>query len=286
MPDLAAPWQGAGLMFGRMFEDASIELELFANASRVFCIASAGCTALALAAAGHDVTAVDVNPAQVELVKARMAGAPTRPGSVDRSLARGMRAAGLLGWTERLRREFVTLDDVATQIRVWRDRFDTRRLRATLRILLSSLTLGLLYPLPVARAVPPDFDTIVRRRLARGFATHANRTNPYARWILLGEWPEQPPPAGRGRLDVLRAEAIDYLARASPRSFDAFTLSNIIDLADDDDAGRLRAAIERAAKPGATVVMRSFREPVDAASDRRAQRDRGLIWGSVSVDTL
>ena len=73
----ASPWRRgrlaarAGqpeLLFGRMYEDRAIELEAFAAGGRVFCIASAGCTAFELAARGDDVTAVDVNPAQVSYV--------------------------------------------------------------------------------------------------------------------------------------------------------------------------------------------------------------------------
>lgn len=58
------PGGGPELLFGRMHEDPALELALFPPRSRVVCIASAGCTAFALAAAGHEVTAVDVNPAR------------------------------------------------------------------------------------------------------------------------------------------------------------------------------------------------------------------------------
>jgi hypothetical protein len=52
------PFRGRSsqLLFGAMYEDPAIELEAFPPQSRVFSIASAGCTARALAAAGHDVT--------------------------------------------------------------------------------------------------------------------------------------------------------------------------------------------------------------------------------------
>src|SRR5262249_30070008 len=68
------------LLFGRMHEDWTIEAEPFAPGTRVFCIASAGCTAMALAARGHEVVAVDVNPAQVAYVRERLAGAEPRQG--------------------------------------------------------------------------------------------------------------------------------------------------------------------------------------------------------------
>src|SRR5258708_17984571 len=81
----STPWQAGSfrgrtrqLLFGAMYEDPAMELEAFAPRSRVFCIAAAGCTARALSAAGHDVTAVDINPEQVQYAQARAAGAPMR----------------------------------------------------------------------------------------------------------------------------------------------------------------------------------------------------------------
>ena len=65
----ATPWQAGAfhgrvpqLLFGTMYEDPQIELQAFAPQCRVFCIAGAGSTARALAANGHRVTAVDINP--------------------------------------------------------------------------------------------------------------------------------------------------------------------------------------------------------------------------------
>src|SRR5205807_2090348 len=62
------------LLFGRMYEDSDVEAEVLPATGRVFCIASAGSTSMALAARGLAVTAVDINPAQVDYVRARLAG--------------------------------------------------------------------------------------------------------------------------------------------------------------------------------------------------------------------
>ena len=72
-PEMAStPWRHGPfkaqlhqLSFGQTYEDSGIELQAFKPRSRVFCIAGAGCTARALAAAGHHVTAVDINPVQL-----------------------------------------------------------------------------------------------------------------------------------------------------------------------------------------------------------------------------
>ena len=56
------------LLFGCMYEDAEIELRAFQPGGRIFCIASAGCTAMRLAA-HHTVVAVDINPVQLAYVQ-------------------------------------------------------------------------------------------------------------------------------------------------------------------------------------------------------------------------
>ncbi|MBV8828569.1 MAG: DUF3419 family protein, partial [Acidobacteriaceae bacterium] len=60
----------ARILFGQMYEDSAIEMRAFRPGSRVFCIASAGDTAIALAR-DHNVTAVDINPAQLEYARKR-----------------------------------------------------------------------------------------------------------------------------------------------------------------------------------------------------------------------
>src|SRR2546421_341596 len=75
------------LLFGQMYEDWDIEAEVLPPAGRVFCIASAGSTSIALAARGLSVTTVDINPAQVDYVRARLGGAAARAGTADRFFA-------------------------------------------------------------------------------------------------------------------------------------------------------------------------------------------------------
>jgi len=279
--------RGAGLdnlVFGRMFEDWTIEARLFPPASRVFAIASAGCTSLGLAALGHDVTAVDINGAQVELLRRRAAGEPTREGKVDRMLARGRRALGLLGWTDQTVRAFADLDDPIAQRDFWRTHLDTRRWRATLGILLHPALLRFFYPAPLVQLLPRGFATLVRTRMERGFSIHPNRTNPYARGLLLGSWPLDPPATQAGSITAVEADAVEYLEACAPHSFTALTLSNILDGVGGAYGSRLDAAVARAAAPGAVIVMRSFAEPQTPDEDDWARRDRALLWGRIRVE--
>lgn len=279
------------LLFGRMHEDWRIEAAAFHPGSRVFCIASSGCTALALAARGHRVTAVDVNPVQIEYVRARLAGAPVRDGVADRWMARLRRALPLLGLFERDLRAFLQLADPAEQTRVWRERLATRRFRAALRCALHPAVLRLTHGAQFVRTLPPRFDRIIRGRLERAWATHPNRDNPYAWRLLLGE----DPPAPESELPISApielvcahaadaADAAEYLETCPPASFDGFSLSNMLDAAPPAFRERLLAAVRRAAAPEAVLVLRSFREPGDPAAAEWAARDRSLLWGGIEV---
>ncbi len=272
------------LLFGRMHEDWTIETEAFAPGTRVFCVASAGCTALALAARGCEVVAVDVNPTQVAYVRERLAGRPQREGEADRRLARARGLQHLVGWTGLL--PFLEMERPEDQLRFWDARLDTRRLRLLLDLVFSAPVLALGYRSEFRRAIPSGFGGELRRRLRRGFGRHPNRTNPYAWRLMLGREPTgaEPPAAPRSDAVTLAcAEAAEYLEGAPAGAFAGFTLSNILDSAGERAAARLRAAVRRAASAGATVVLRSFAPAADAASEEWAARDRAFLWGSVRV---
>jgi len=69
-------WNRDGLLFGKMWEDATVEQKLLDRVApcRAFSIASAGDTALALAANPNaEITALDINPAQIHLAQLKQA---------------------------------------------------------------------------------------------------------------------------------------------------------------------------------------------------------------------
>ena len=270
------------LLFGRMYEDAAVELGLFPAGGRIFCIASAGCTALELSRR-HDVVAVDVNPAQIEYVQERIAGGPPRPGRVDRVMSFLRTCAPGVGWSAHTVEAFLDHDVPAEQTAFWRRHLDTSRFRAALDLVLSPAVAQLVYARPFLRVLPPHFGRVIRARLMRAFARHPNRSNPHAQALLAG-----PPAAGSippeaRRIRLEHADAAEFLEREPPRSFDGFTLSNILDGASQAYAARLWEAVRRAGRPGAVAILRSFAEPRDAAAAGRAAEDRSMIWGSVEA---
>jgi len=291
MPAPETAWQGGRvdrrmgppeLLFGQMYEDSALELEIFAPGSRVFCIASAGCTAFDLAARGDEVTAVDVNPAQIEYVRRRLEGAPPKPGMVDRGFDRLRRLAPALGWRRSVLERFCRLESPDTQLELWRSRLDTRRFRLALAAAFSPRRLLRVYAPPFAAVLPPRFDLILRRRLERGFGRHPNAQNPYAAALLLGVRRQTSP----APLTLATADAAAFLERCPPQSFDGLSLSNILDGADAAYGTRLAAAVRRAAAPGAVSILRSFREPAADDEAERAAADRALIWGGIRVEAF
>ncbi|MBP0449000.1 DUF3419 family protein [Kitasatospora sp. RG8] len=304
------------VLFGRMYEDPAVELAAFPPpAARVLCIASAGDTAAALAAAGYDVTAVDLNPAQLDYARGRLqAGAPAVPGSAERLLATGRAAAGALlpAWRPSALERFLRLDDPAEQARQWRRTLDGPGLRLFLAASLrpaGALAVGLRPPF--RGVVPARFDAVLRARLARGFARHPNAANPWAWRLLLGhempggeprgrdltgrdlpgrDLPEGDLPGGgaatagptQGTIRLLAGDVVDHLERSPAGHYDAVTLSNVLDGPGPAFARRLRTAVRHAVRPGGVVVLRSIREPGPAGPGAAAE-DRSLLWGVVRV---
>ncbi|HTO99076.1 MAG TPA: DUF3419 family protein [Myxococcales bacterium] len=270
------------VLFGRMYEDASIELGAFPAGGRVLCIASAGCTAMKLAPR-HEVVAVDLNAEQLAYAARRLAGAPAIRGTAERVMGLGRAFAPLLGWRPDRVRAFLDLDDPAEQVRFWRERLDTRRFRAAFDALFSFAALRAVYAPGFLGFLPARFGAVMRGRLERCFARHPNRTNPYARALLLGELSAETAPGEASRVRLVHSDAAAFLESEPPGSYAGFTLSNILDGADEAYRQRLLAAVKRAAAPGAVAVLRSFAEPAEPSASNRAAEDRSMLWGVVDV---
>ena len=250
----ATPWEAgrfdtrAGprkVLFGQMYEDVEVERAAFAPGARVFCIASAGDTAMALSAA-HVVTAIDINPVQLDYARTRLRGAPAVTGTAERVVGLGRGAMALFGWRRSVLERFLALADPAAQREFWRAHLDTRGFRVATDALLSVAGLKAVYASPFLAILPAHFGQVMRARLARCFGTFPNRDNRYARALLLGELPAAPA-FDAARITLVPGDAAAYLEHCAPASFDAFTLSNILDGAPAGYRQRLFAAVRHAA---------------------------------------
>lgn len=257
------------LLFGRMFEDSSVELAAFRPQSRVFAIASGGCTAIALANAGHRVLAADLNPAQIEYVSERLRGAEPRAGKIDGKLRKGLQFAGHL----REREHFCSLTDPEEQVSYWREHLESPLLRFLLRIATHPFLLRRIYSKQVIHSIPPRFDRQVLARLIRGFGTYPNASNPFVQAYLLGNLSHVR--FQSGDIELVTAGAAEYLESVPPGSFDGFTLSNIFDGAGAEYAERLQRAVRHAGSPQAVTVTRRFAGI--------GGLEKSLIWGALEI---
>jgi S-adenosylmethionine:diacylglycerol 3-amino-3-carboxypropyl transferase len=270
------------VLFGRMYEDTSVELDVFRPGSRVLCIASAGCTAMKLAP-HHEVVAIDINPVQLEYAARRIEGDPGFRGKAERVMDFMRFFAPLAGWWPSRVRAFVELDDPAEQMQYWNRELNTWRFRAALDGLFSFTALRSVYAPRFLDFLPKRLGQVMRSRMERNFARHPNRTNPYVRSLLLGELSSDPTPPEAGRIQLVHSDAAGYLESQPAGSFDGFTLSNILDGVDDAYRERLFAAVKRAATRDATTVLRSFGDAEADSPANRAEDDRAMLWGTVLV---
>jgi S-adenosylmethionine:diacylglycerol 3-amino-3-carboxypropyl transferase len=270
------------VLFGRMYEDPAIEHAAFAPGGRVFCIASAGCTAMRLSP-HHDVVAVDINPVQLAYAKSRIEGAPMVRGTAEHVMHIGRALLPLAGWSRSTLAAFLDLDDPVAQHVFWKAHLDTRRFRTGLDLLLSFTALRSAYAPDLLASLPRHFGAVMRARMERCFGLHANRRNPYAHALLAGELMTEPAPPEARRIELFQSDAATFLEQAPPQSFRGFTLSNILDGASAAYRARLFRAIRHAAAPDAMIVLRSFGEPAQEQKSNVAARDSSMLWGIVDV---
>ena len=279
---------GRRLLHGWDWQDPQIELAELSPGSRVLVPAGAGERVAVLAAAGHAVVAISANPVQLEYARRRASGAAFEPGVAERllDLGRGMVRAGSREWSARRIAQFLREDDPIAAAEHWKHRLDNRTLASVLRAVLApagSLSARMLRDFQTP--LPRHFDEAVRGRVARALRKHAPAENPFAWRLLLGEDPpgHRAPVAPDHAVTWLAEPLLEHLERVPAGSYDAVSLSNAADGAEERWARDLRKAAGRAVAPGGPVVARSLATTMDDAAAKRARRDRSMLWGSIVV---
>jgi S-adenosylmethionine:diacylglycerol 3-amino-3-carboxypropyl transferase len=273
------------VLFGRMYEDSSIELNAFPTGGRIFAIASAGCTTMALSAA-HEVVAVDINPVQLAYAGERLRGTPGATGTAERVMGFARHFGSMVGWRHSRLAYFLGLTSPREQSAYWQTHLNTRRFRLSMDALMSLTALRAVYAAAFLDFLPSRLGAVMRGRLERCVGRHSNADNPYLRALLLGEAPADPPAANAATVSLVHADAVEFLERQPGGSFDGFTLSNITDGVDAAYEARLDAAVKHAATPHAIQVRRSFRSGPKESATNRAADDRSPLWGIVDVSAV
>jgi S-adenosylmethionine-diacylglycerol 3-amino-3-carboxypropyl transferase len=290
------------IQFAVVREDPEIEAAIVrrTGARRVLLVGSGGCTALSLRALfpGLELTLVDPNPAQLDLVDrkaaALAAGAARRRFNVDDDAPDGLNACGNFESLFRLLRDFVRelilpADELAALItdparvgeapaalfshRYWRPAFDL--------FFSESLLVAMFGPEAVRHAVPGSYPGYFRGVIERGLGAAGAERNYFLHHIFLGRYVERP-----GCLPPYLERAGDPASLPAPLfaspwytaihgrmdavrdfgAYDVIGLSNIFDWTDRADVAALAARIKREARPGATVVFRQLNNPSDFAA--------------------
>ncbi|MBV8933827.1 MAG: hypothetical protein JOZ47_11250 [Kutzneria sp.] len=279
------PVGGPRVLFGWGYEDPQVELASFPRCGRVLVIAAAGETAAALAGAGHEVTAVDINPAQLAYCRSRLSGGGAVTGSVERILAAGRRVLGAVDpeWRDQELPSLLCSQDPSE----WRRRLASPALRVLLAAGLGPARgLAVLSRPGFGPALPPRLDKVVLDRLRRGVAKHGSATNPWAWRLFAGrELPGHEPMTGvdTGAVHLVHADVADHLASVPAGHYDAVSLSNVLDGPSSSFQRRVIRAVRHAVRRGGVVALRSLRTAADPGA---AGEDRSMLWGVIRVEPV
>lgn len=247
-----------GVVFGHMHEDHSLELSLVDGLplKRALVIASGGDLAFALAGAEVDVTAVDSNPAQIDLVRLKMRCPANLTdlcfgGRVDHFFRwGGPFLAWLFGWPE----------------------MQPGRIRVFLVDLLENFlprVVSLIHGRRAGARLDRDAIRLIRRRLERAMRKPDAGNNPLLQ-VLLGNrfGPELPEVLSeRGiqkwsgeikRVTLQTADFCQVLRGSGDGTLGLVSVSNLADVLDADAWDQLVVQAARGLAPGGYLVVRSM----------------------------
>jgi S-adenosylmethionine-diacylglycerol 3-amino-3-carboxypropyl transferase len=274
------------VQFAVVREDPAVELAVLAELSplrprAVLLVASGGCTALTLAAERPDVrvVAIDPNPAQLALVRRKVA-----------ALAAGDRAAfgvgrddptsltGCGNFESLFRGLRAVLDDLVlpydARLRLLTEGGDPSALvgnrywPVAFQMFFSDAMLEAMFGRDATQHAAPGsypayFQAVVERGLARSDAT-ANR---WLHHVLLGHWLPDRAPSFLAAPALRPFELVQASLATAPSfaDFDLVSLSNVFDWMGDEGIAPVVERLRRECRPGTRVVLRQLnnRAPVE-----------------------
>jgi S-adenosylmethionine-diacylglycerol 3-amino-3-carboxypropyl transferase len=266
------------LKFAVVREDPEIECALVARtqARAVLTVASGGCTALTLAQAypDLDVTAFDLNPTQLDHVRAKMeaaragdlgalnVGDPSREGLNQRGEFEGLFRVLRHALTEfvcapdEIARFFLHPAEAPTLLARWRSQ---RYWPVAFALALADPLLETMFgPAATQHAARGSYPGYFQRVFERGLARPDAPANPFLQHVLLGFYLRPPPYVGvtsTARVALVEGSLTDVPALAR---FDLWSLSNVFDWGDDALVAAWAHAFVANARPGAAVLLRQL----------------------------
>ncbi len=301
--------------FAVVREDAEIEARLVERfgAKRILLVASAGCTALTLAARDPslNITLYDFNPAQFELLDRKLEALdqPERwnvGGGQKTDLREHGDFEGLFRVLRHFLQEFVDSPAAFTQ---FFDEPEAEKRRRTVaewstnpywpvafRLAFDHTFLDVMFtPAATQHAAPGSYPRYFQQVIERGLNRDAAASNPFLQHILLGHFRKRPPYLGTTPPTFERVLGGLPDVPALDR-FDLIHLSNIFDWMEQPAIESWCAALQDRCKPGAVIVNRqlnnkrrleaTFRPHFrfdEGLGDTLQRADRSLFYNRIMV---
>lgn len=306
------------LSFAVVREDAELEASLVerVGASAALLVGSGGCTALSLGARfpGLAVASFDINPSQIEHVRAK-AGAVRRGDlaalNVEVDDERGLNQRGefeklfrvlragfeqLIAPHDELARFFSCGGDERAEMVArwvaspyWEPLFVSVFHGALLRAMFG--------PAATQHAEPESYPAYFRRVFERGLRRPDAARNPFLQHILLGYYRRGDEPAyvrGPAREPAMTLGSLPDVPDLG--RFQLFSLSNVLDWSDDEQAAAWGRALRAGAPVGSVVLLRQLNNQRDlrrffapefvfddALGAELYERDRSLFYERIEV---
>jgi len=308
----------ARLSFAVVREDFELEAALVGRlgARAALVVASGGCTALSLGArfGGVEVVGFDINPAQLDHVRAKGAAARRGEGA---SLNVGVDDDEGLNQRGEFEKLFRVLRAGIEQLVAPRGEIEAFFARGSggqgalverwvsspywaplfVSIFHGDLLRAMFGPAATQHAAPGSYPGYFQRAFERGLRRPGAARNPFLQHVLLGRYlaGDEPLYARGGAPDPALVEGSLPDVPGLDR-FQVFSLSNVLDWSDDEQAAAWGRALRAAARPGSAVLVRQLnnRRDVrrffapeftfdDALGEALLERDQSLFYERVLV---
>lgn len=316
----------AELKFAVVREDPDLEDEVLRRTPgrRALVVASGGCTALTLLSRRPEleVTAFDLNPAQLQHVRDKAAAAvrgKARALNVRDPDPHGLNQCGEFEKLFRTLRAFLC-EFVADPGDV--PKFFSRKTPEESRQALvdkwaahryfpvafslafhDALLHTMFGPAATQHAEPGSYPGYFRDAFLRGLRAPSGLDNPFLKHVLLGYYDSEPEYAhgalskrSLARLQLVQGELPEVLARPELAAQDLYSLSNIFDWSEDTLVAAWATALKKVAPVGSAILLRQlnnrrdlrrFFAPEftfdDTLGEELLRRDRSLFYNRIEV---